>query len=190
MDDVDHSVDPYYETEIEQYDKQAEQKTIEVSLFCPYCASKAELVEDSVIYNGNSYDKRIWICSDYPVCDSYVGCHADGLPLGTLANKELRYWRRQAHEHFDPLWKFKNAQKSGNHRSDAYKWLSVALEIPKDNTHIAEMDVNQCKKIVELVQPYYKHHQIRKVYATGYKKPFLPNAQCFNIENDMVDGRT
>lgn len=43
-------------------------------LFCPYCGRTAELKDSAVIYCGTSYGMA-WVCSGFPECDAYVGCH-------------------------------------------------------------------------------------------------------------------
>ena len=116
---------------------------------CPYCQKKAELHMDSSIVYRKNYGP-IYLCQCYPFCDSYVGCHPDSTaPLGRLANKQLRYWKKQAHKYFDVLWKEDKMK-----RSDAYKWLSEKLDIPGKRTHIGMFDVKTCKTVVELCKPY------------------------------------
>jgi hypothetical protein len=110
---------------------------------CPYCNQESQFIDSSVIY-GKSYG-MMYLCSD---CDSHVGCH-DGTnkAKGTLANKELREFRKKAHECFDPLWKNKTYS-----RSSAYKWLSEKLGIPVDKTHIAMFNKEQCNKVIALFE--------------------------------------
>jgi len=117
---------------------------------CPYCRNKAELHVDSSIVYGKNYG-AIYLCQCYPICDSYVGCHPGSTaPLGRLANKQLRYWKKQAHKYFDLIWK----KEIIDSRSGAYRWLSEKLELPGKRTHIGMFDVNTCKKVVELCKPY------------------------------------
>ena len=111
---------------------------------CPYCNSDVELKDSSIIY-GMSYG-LVYICSKYPGCDAYVGVH-EGTeePLGTLANVELRECRKQAHAAFDKLW------KSGSMtRKAAYTKLMIAMNLGKKEAHIAKMNIDQCKKVLEV----------------------------------------
>lgn len=79
-------------------------------------------------------------------CDSYVGCpERTEKPLGTLANKELRKWRRNAHFVFDRYW-----QEGFIGRKDLYERLAKALGIPVEECHIGMFDVETCKKIIRL----------------------------------------
>jgi hypothetical protein len=113
---------------------------------CPYCGSEVVCKDSAVVYS-RSYGK-IWICSNWPKCDAYVGCHKNSdKPLGRLANPELRFWKKQAHEKFDKLWKHGDMS-----RSDAYVWLSRALSIPSDKCHIGMFDVEQCKAVCDAIK--------------------------------------
>lgn len=112
-----------------------------VSLRCPYCNGKAELKDSAIIYNGKSYG-NVWVCENYPQCDSFVGVHkATNLPLGTLANNELRQLRRKCHDLFDKLWKSKKMN-----RQEAYKQLGELMGI--EDPHIGAFTVEQCQKYI------------------------------------------
>ena len=110
-------------------------------MICPYCKEEAEWVENKEIYGrnyGNSY--MCWLCRS---CNAYVGCHQNTKePLGTMANKEVREWRKKAHGVYDPLW----MDKGKKFRSKLYNKISQDFGY---QVHIAESDVEQCKKIVE-----------------------------------------
>jgi len=97
----------------------------------------------------------VWICSNWPKCDAYVGCQkGTKKPLGRLANPELRFWKKQAHEKFDKLW------KGGiMNRSRAYTWLSRTLNIPLDECHIGMFDIEQCKAVCNAVQQFNKQER-------------------------------
>lgn len=128
---------------------------ITTAKICPYCQGGTEYIDSSQIY-GKSYG-MVYICRP---CDAYVGVH-DGTnqALGRLANKELRYWKKQAHAFFDPLWqrKIKVACISRTQaRKSAYKWLSKELGIPHEYTHIGMFDIKECQKTVEICRKYTK----------------------------------
>lgn len=116
------------------------------SLDCPYCGDYAILADAKVVYGqGRNYGK-LWICRNYPVCDTFVGCHkGTDTPKGTLANKELREWRIRAHEKFDITWKF-----GGMKRGEAYKLLMEKINVEGSEVHIGSMNIEQCKKVVEI----------------------------------------
>lgn len=90
-------------------------------------------------------------------CDAYVNCHKGTTkPLGRLANVDLRYYKRIAHESFDPLWEtaIKKGRTKKESRGAAYKWLSISMNIKPENTHIGMFNIEQCKKVIELCKPY------------------------------------
>lgn len=143
--------------------------TIE-KLTCPYCNSETDFKDSSVIY-GKSYG-MVYVCKKFPECDAYVGVHQGTTkPLGRLANAELRKWKKAAHAHFDPLWKWKlmerrsgkpgkSGKPGGSHyrkgyaRQSGYKWLASELGINRDDCHIGMFDVDMCKKVINLCKPY------------------------------------
>lgn len=114
---------------------------------CPYCGANAVLVHSRVVYgNGRDYG-NVWVCSNYPTCDAYVGVHrSTNRPLGRLANRRLRNAKMTAHDAFDPIWKEKILS-----RSAAYGWLAEQMEIPVEQCHIGMFDVGQCRKVVQVV---------------------------------------
>ena len=110
---------------------------------CPYCDADAILI-DSVIVYGRSFGP-IWLCSNWPDCDAYVAVHnGTETPLGTLANAELREWRKRAHKAFDPLW-----QRDGMSRRMAYQWMQNLLGLPREKAHIAMLNLEECQKLCQ-----------------------------------------
>lgn len=128
---------------------------------CPYCHAQAVLVTGDVIYphREDLRHLKFWRCAP---CDAYCGTHRAGayvriggrkvvsdgtLPLGRLANAELRRARNRAHAAFDPLWKSRQMS-----RREAYTWLAGELGISFENCHIALFDVDGCEAVVAAVQ--------------------------------------
>lgn len=128
---------------------------------CPYCQEHSKLVPASVVYKGvlaNPFG-NIWVCRNYPECDSYVGTHKKGeltdYPLGTLANLELRTARKAVHNVFDLL--FKHSHMS---RTDAYGWLQNKLNLSSEDCHIAEMDIFKCNlAYVSVLEFFHKTYE-------------------------------
>jgi hypothetical protein len=115
---------------------------------CDYCGKHALLVPGTQIYphRPDLARKHFWYCG---CSDAYVGCHEgpENRPLGRLANKELREWKKRAHAAFDPIW------KSGRmRRREAYARLSKALELSPEQTHIGMFNVDYCKRVIQAVQ--------------------------------------
>ena len=118
---------------------------------CPYCGKTAELRKSSDIYPHSPQNYGLfWVCPGE--CDAYVGTHAISkkhIPLGRLANKELRDWKQKAHAAFDPMWQQSHANYEGFSRQQAYDWLTQQMGRSKQ-IHIGDCDVSECKQIVEI----------------------------------------
>lgn len=111
-----------------------------VLVTCPYCDGPAVLVDSAEVY-GRSYGK-MWLCRP---CKAYVGVHkGTDKPLGTLANAELREWRKRAHAAFDLLWKSRRMS-----RGKAYRKLMQIVGVCHENAHIGMFNIEQCKKLIE-----------------------------------------
>lgn len=107
---------------------------------CPYCGKEAEWVSNEVVY-GRRYGKS-YMCYYCRDCDSYVGCHNNTREaLGTMANRELRQLRIQAHAVFDPLWKTGKMS-----RQKAYKYLNGLFN---KKIHIGQADEETCRAIIQ-----------------------------------------
>ena len=120
-----------------------------MSVICPYCDQKAELVQGYVLYphRQDLFDKKFYFCRQ---CSAYVGCHPGTQePLGTLANAELRSIRSQVHKVFDLIWKSRKKT-----RRQAYQWLADKLKIKNENCHIALFDIDMCEKAIEFIEQF------------------------------------
>ena len=128
---------------------------------CPFCSSSVSLIDSAQVF-GCSYG-FIYLCDAYPKCDARVGCHPQTIiALGTLADKDLRKWRSLAHRKFDPLW------QSGifPSRQAAYKWLSKAMRLPLEKTHVAMFDIRQCQRASALVEDCVRSQRVRTKVKT------------------------
>lgn len=114
---------------------------------CPYCLRLSVLVGGDVIYphRADLSGKRFYQCKP---CDAWVGCH-DGtnVPLGRLADKELRQWKIKAHDAFDSLWKT-GAMK----RSAAYKTMQRLMGMSQNEAHIGMFSKEQCQTLIRKIQ--------------------------------------
>jgi hypothetical protein len=114
----------------------------EIQVNCPYCGEPAEWVENKEIY-GKNYGKSYmaWLCRKD---DAYVGCHQNTKkPLGKMANKELREWRKKAHRVFDPLWKTGKMSRKKAYRllyEKTGKWI-----------HMGDSNVEDCKLVLSVL---------------------------------------
>lgn len=119
---------------------------------CPYCEKPSELVTGREVYATlpHLHDKKIYRCLP---CGAWVGCHpGTDVPLGRLANAQLRRARVKAHDAFDPLWRKKRAwdEPPFRSRSEAYAWLGSRLGLKKADCHIGMFDLDTCKRVIEV----------------------------------------
>ena len=106
----------------------------------------------------------LYVCSHYPECDAYVRVHAGTkIPVGSMANHELRMLRRFAHQYFDRLYRFGYMSKE-----DAYRWLADLVSAPLSEAHIGHLGEYYCRqvieesrKIIELQEGQRKKRQLR-----------------------------
>jgi hypothetical protein len=120
---------------------------------CPYCKGQVKYHRDTRIIYGNKANPvwgGVWICENYPKCDSYVGCHKGTTePLGRMADKELRKYKVLAHNEFDKLW------KQGDYtRAEAYKIMQKLMCLPEHKAHIGLFTVKKCKQLINKLEQY------------------------------------
>ena len=122
---------------------------------CPYCGSVVTLVHHDKIY-GKAYGDwpYSYACDDLARCNSYVGIHRNTLiPLGTLANAELRAMRMMAKDAFNPLWQpLEGYRADRGKRTAAYRWLATQLGIPFEECHIGWFGVDTCFRVVGIIE--------------------------------------
>lgn len=126
--------------------KKKKRKGIDVTAMrCPYCGAPVVYRSADGIYRDNSRKTMLYVCSHYPKCDAYVRVHTGTkIPMGSLANRELRTLRKEAHYYFDQLY------KSGcMTRPDAYKWLADFIGAPLSEAHIGRLGEYYCKQVIE-----------------------------------------
>ena len=156
---------------------------------CPYCNKQPLQVTGKEIYphRRDLYSLSFWLCKD---CNAYCGCHkGTNTPLGTLANEELRSWRKKCHNEFDFLWKEKLTT-----RTKAYEWMSNTLKIPSSQCHIAMFDIEQCKRLLsELEQgwerntlPFLLGQKFRWFVKLGDFIPFYKEYYSYVVYKDVI----
>lgn len=122
---------------------------------CPYCNEPSQLVTGKEVYphmpKFNS--KQLYLCSP---CQAWVGCHPGTIiPLGRLADLQLRKLKQAAHAAFDRIWR-----KDGLSRSQAYIWLASKLNIHPAVCHIGMFDIAQCTRVVRICNAYRALEQV------------------------------
>lgn len=133
-------------------------------LNCDYCYSpKIRLAQNSVLYGRNYGDwPLIWFCVD---CNAAVGCHpGTDIPLGKMADRATRQWRKKAHEAFDPIWK----ETKWLTRYKAYAWLASKLGIKTEDCHISWFNAKTCQRVIEICNT---EKPLRRDYDPRKRKP-------------------
>lgn len=112
---------------------------------CPYCGSAVVYMSNARIYGREFGNGRCYACTQ---CDAYVGVHTGTqIPLGRLANRELRELKKECHALFDPVWK----QNKNIKREHAYGRLANVLGIPHRECHFGWFDKTQLLRAREIL---------------------------------------
>jgi hypothetical protein len=119
-------------------------KKVEKPTICRYCGSPVVYTSNAEIYGKEYGTGKCYLCRN---CRAFVGVHpGTDTPLGTLANEELREWRKEAHFWFDRIWKKPTRITT---RYNAYGYLAKKMGLPREETHIGMFEIEQCKKVIE-----------------------------------------
>lgn len=117
---------------------------MEKPTICRYCGSPVVYTSNAEIYGKEYGTGKCYLCRN---CRAFVGVHpGTDTPLGTLANEELREWRKEAHFWFDRIWKKPTRITT---RYNAYEYLARKMGLPREETHIGMFEIEQCKKVIE-----------------------------------------
>ncbi len=117
---------------------------MEKPTICRYCGSPVVYTSNAEIYGKEYGTGKCYLCRN---CRAFVGVHpGTDTPLGTLANEELREWRKEAHFWFDRIWKKPTRITT---RYNAYGYLARKMGLPREETHIGMFEIEQCKKVIE-----------------------------------------
>lgn len=151
---------------------------------CPYCHSAVELVTGAEVYPNREdlADRHIWRCTS---CDAHVGCHKPGarialpngeelvsdgtLPMGSLANEDLRAARIETHRMFDALWQ----PPACMDRREAYAWMAKLLNIRREEAHVASLSYDECVKVMLAIEDLTRAPQ---------EPPALPGAAHWLVQ--------
>lgn len=123
---------------------------------CPYCGAQAVCRPASMVYGNNRWQKHnhLYICSRWPDCDAYVTAHDKDLrPMGTLANKRLRYKRVLAHQALDELRQSQNMDTWA-----VYLWLQMKLNLSPDQAHIGMFSEEMCDRLITICRESISNH--------------------------------
>lgn len=150
---------------MKKHKKVTKKGIIEVPARCPYCGGRVELRSADGIYHENAHNAMLYVCTNYPECDAYIRVlPGTTIPVGTMANRQLRSLRRQAHESFDLL--HKNGIMT---KEDAYCWLAGMLGAPLSQAHIGYLGDYYCKTVIEESQKLLQKQAPRRVICQQEK---------------------
>lgn len=122
---------------------------------CPYCGGAVIYRSADGIYRDNSQGTMLYVCSHYPSCDAYVRTHAGTkIPVGSMANNELRKLRKTAHRYFDQLYKSGIMSKD-----DAYCWLASIIDAPLSHAHIGYLSEYYCNQVIQQSKAYLEKYR-------------------------------
>ena len=124
---------------------------------CPYCGAPAVLRDASFVYGEKALVEKLYVCSRYPECDSYVGVFRNSdIPKGSLADSELRNKRIRAHRAFDEIW------KSGiMTRGQTYQWMQYKFSLSKQQAHIGYFSDYMCEELMKACQEVLDNHKAK-----------------------------
>lgn len=112
-------------------------------MICPYCKNEAKYCENKEIY-GRNFGKS-YMCYFCRPCNAYVGTHQNStIPLGTMANKELRGWRIRTHRAIDAYWKARLCSRG--------RMYALLRDIFGKVVHVGESDIEMCQKIIKATE--------------------------------------
>lgn len=112
---------------------------------CPFCGGAVAYVDHAEIYNGRRFGDWPYMLACLS-CDAYVGLHPHtDIPLGTLADQDLRDARKAGKEAFYELMR-----ERGWSRSEAYQWLGQQLRLNVNRCHWGWFDERQCERAENL----------------------------------------
>ncbi len=137
--------------------KLTKKQSEKLKVTCPYCGKDAHLQNKSYVHGKNTVGGgKLYVCSGYPKCDSYVSAHySTNEPQGTLANKALRIKRIEAHEVFNKI-----ISKNIMTKKEAYMWFGCRLDLNSNEAHIAMLSYNQCTELIEHCKKLLDSHKI------------------------------
>jgi hypothetical protein len=138
------------------------------------------LTTNSEVYGKQYGDGNMYLCR---YCGASVGCHPNTvIPLGRMADDELKKLKKLAHSYFDPIWQNKKRQ-----RRECYQVLARKMGISVDDCHFGWFDAWQLYKALDILrkglfpkveeQPY-TNYEGRKIHCITNK--------CYNFTLDKL----
>lgn len=129
---------------------------------CDYCGEKALLARfGDAAYPYRDEHGELWVC---PPCDAWIGIFPRSrrhVPLGRLANAELRQAKSDLHAALEPLVAAKMRRDGCNAfeaRAKGIRWLATQLgQDPATTLH--GFDLETCRAAIALVREFLANRQ-------------------------------
>jgi len=87
-------------------------------------------------------------CQNYPECRMKNSAdQLTGKPRGSPTDPLTRYWRAQAHEKFDHIWRGGTLS-----REAAYKLMRQIMSMSEDDCHISNFTKAQCDLLIKRLE--------------------------------------
>lgn len=118
-----------------------------------YCCTCEKIIDARLTDGAEIYPHRwdlchlpFWKCD---VCSNYVGCHYKNensiIPLGVIANKDIRKMRKRIHSLIDPIWR-----EGKMRRGDLYKYISDKIGYEFHTGDI--QSIEDADKIIKIIR--------------------------------------
>lgn len=123
-------------------------------IICPYCNSKVTLQSSKKVYNKDY--GLMYICSRYPVCDTYASANKiTGRPSGTPANGELRAARKNANNAFQEVLSLRGKKcRSGKVKRLFISMIASELKISEKQCVISFFDLDMCQHLIRFCRSF------------------------------------
>ena len=125
---------------------------------CDYCGANAILARvGDEAYPYRADHGTVWICVS---CQAWIGIHSRStrnVPLGRLANAELREAKSRLHDALEPLVAAKVRRDAVNPfsaRAKALQWVATELGFDPVPTSIHDMTLDQCQQALRHVEAF------------------------------------
>lgn len=140
--------------------------TLPVPTQCDVCNTRDIKYYDNLNVPQNPNKRQgLWVCKA-------AGCGALATtpynsrhPHGTMARREVRQLRMDAHEIFDLVWKQGIAIWT---RDEAYEWVAVALEVPLEECNISRLSKENLVILIGLCEDRLRTNQ--RIWERRHKK--------------------
>lgn len=120
-----------------------------VPTVCPLCGSSVVLKHHNEVLGYTIPNRYPWfyVCT---TCDARVSLHTNTyIPIGYLANRELRIERMNLKNSFKHLYSGDDCPFCS--RGAAYSWLAQMMRLHPKNCHIGHFNLAQCKQAKEFI---------------------------------------